>query len=145
MSRAAELFAIAAFALLGLMFLSPLFSSPQDLVVSLRGTGFAFRPEIVFLGMAAVLTLWALAYALPLPMNSHAGLWHFWLTALSLLCFWSSFYFMGFLGRPGESLGPMTWTLILFTLSGLVFALTQGIFLISFGFAVNRFFRGVWG
>ncbi|HKS73311.1 MAG TPA: hypothetical protein VJQ82_08945 [Terriglobales bacterium] len=146
MGRPADLFAIAAFALLGFLLLaSPMFSSGQNLGVSIRGTGFAFRPEVGFLAMAGILTWWAFAYALwPLRLNVYAGLWHFWLTTLSVLFFWTSFYLMGFLGFPREHPQLAIWTMAVFTVAGLVFALIQCVFFVNLCFAATRLLRSRW-
>lgn len=127
MTRPAELFAIAATAVLLLRWTGRLFPSPASLAVySVGATGYAFPLETVSLWMAAMLCMFAAVHSLwMLPLNHRASLWHFWLSAISIAVFWICSY----LQPPPRALSRLGTAFVTgWFLSILVLALAQIIF-----------------
>src|SRR5215467_11537075 len=95
MFRPSDLFAIAAIVLLVWMFCSRVFAFPSGMVLHIHGLGVVFGPTPVYLGMASLLCLCAAAYAFwPTDIGHGFGVWHFWITILSMIGFWAFFYLM---------------------------------------------------
>jgi hypothetical protein len=142
MMRPAELFAIAATALLIFRFVGPVFTSPVFLDIHFRGTAYAFSPESVYLVMASFLCFYAFAYSLwILPLNRGAGLWHFWLTISAIAVFWVCFYLPPWLLEGKSHSGFGYGAVVGWFVSLLVLLLAQIIFVLNFALAIGKALR----
>ena len=139
-NRPSELFAISAAVLVVFSFLSRLLPTQSGVSINLRSVVYGFSPSTVCLGMASLLCFFAAIYSIwPLPMNYRVGLWHYWITALAIVAFWTSFYLFAFHALPSSSL-TVYQTIALFGqfVSIIVIVLAQAIFVVNLTLAIVR-------
>jgi hypothetical protein len=147
MTRPAELFSIAAIALLALSLLSRFLAPGMAISVPLRGTAFLLPPGSVCLVMVAVLCFFAAAYSMWFfRFSQKAALWHFWVTATGIVLFWVLFYLSAYLLRQGVPSELTLSRLATATLFGAfvsiaVTGLAQVIFVVNLVSGVTKFRR----
>ncbi len=140
-NRPSELFAISAAVLLLFSFLSRLLATQSGVSITLGNVAYSFPPSAVCLWMASLLGFFAAVYSFwPLPMSHRVGLWHYWVTALAIVAFWTSFYLFAFHALPSSNL-TMYQTILLFGqfVSMIFIVLAQVIFVVNLTLAIVRF------
>jgi hypothetical protein len=139
-NRPSELFAISAAVLLVFSFVSRLLPTQSGVSIHLGSMVYGFPPSTVCLAMASLLCFFAAIYAIwPLPMNYSVGLWHYWITVLAIVAFWTSFYLFTFHALRSSNLS-MYQTIALFGqfVSIIVIVLVQAIFVVNLTLAIVR-------
>jgi len=143
MTRPAELFAAAAIALFAIGLALPRFSTVRSFSISVNvhRIAYAVPLQTVLFGCAALFGVFAFIYSLwMVRITPSAGIWHFWLSTVSILLFGVGFVVIATLPKPAPASvgGARTAAMWGSVLALPVFLLAQVVFLTSLILGIIR-------